>query len=211
VIGLDPFQEEILEAFFAREDGFFVTGGAALAGFHLHHRPATSLALCTLEDRVRVGEAALLEVAADIGAKAQRLEAPEAYGRFLLRRGEDSAVVELEQDLCPQVQPEKTLIGAVRVDRPKEITARILCALRSHYDLNDIVDLRALEIAGHKVEDHLDAAAHRNPDVTPAALVKALSEFEIGEGEVPPGDVTAADIRSYVAVLTLRLSSLATS
>ena len=59
-------------------------------------------------------------------------------------------------------------IGEVRVDRPKEITARILCALRSHYDLNDIVDLRALEIAGHKVEDHLEAAAHRNPEVTPA-------------------------------------------
>jgi hypothetical protein len=209
VIGLDPFQEEFLGAFFAREDGFFLTGGAALAGYHLHHRSTGSLTLCTLEDRVRVGEAALLEVAGDIGAKAQRLEAPEAYGKFLLRRGEDSVVVELEQDLCPQVEPGKTVIGGIRVDSPKEITARILCALHSHYDLNDIVDLRALEIAGHKVEDHLKAAAHRLPEVTPTALVSALSEFEIAEDEVPPGDVSAADIRSYVAVLALRLSSAA--
>lgn len=209
MIGLNPFQEEVLEAFFTRENGFFLTGGAALAGYHIHHRETNTLKLCTLEDRVRVGEAALLEVAGDIGAKVQRLEAPEAFGRFLLRREDDSVVVELEQDLCPQVQPEKTAIGEIRVDRPKEITARILCALASHYELNDLVDLRALEIAGHTVEDHIEAAAHRNPDVTPEALVRALTEFEVGDQEMPAGDVNAADIRSYVAVLLLRLTSLA--
>lgn len=209
MIGLDPFQEEILEAFFARESGFFLTGGAALAGYHIHHRATDSLELCTLEDRVRVGEAALLEVAGDIGAKIQRLESPEAYGKFLLRRGEESLVVNIAQDLCPQVQPEKTMIGEILVDRPKEITARILCSLLSHFGLGDLVDLRALEIAGYTVEDHIEAAAHRDPEVTPAELVRALSELEIGDDEVPPGDVGAADLRSYVAVLILRLTSLA--
>jgi hypothetical protein len=209
MIGLNSFQEEVLEAFFARETGFFLTVGAALAGYHIHHRETNSLKLCTLEDRVRVGEAALLEVASDVGAKIQRLEAPEAYGRFLLRRGDDSVVVELEQDLCPQVQPEKTEIGKIRVDRPKEITARILCSLPFHYELNDLVDLRALEIAGYTVEDHIEAAAHRDPNVTPKALLEALTEFEIGDEEMLPGDVSAADIRSYVAVLMLRLTSLA--
>jgi len=209
MIGLHAFQEEVLEAFFARESGFFLTGGAALAGFHIHHRATESLELCTVEDRVRVGEAALLEAASDIGAKIQRLEAPEAYGKFLLRRGDDSLVVNIAQDLCPQVQPEKTVIGEVQVDRPKEIAARILCALRSHFGLGDLVDLRALEIAGYTVDDHLEAAAHRDPEVTPAELVRALSEFEFGEDETPPGDVSAADLRSYVAVLLLRLTTLA--
>jgi hypothetical protein len=209
MIGLHAFQEEVLEAFFARESGFFLTGGAALAGFHIHHRATESLELCTVEDRVRVGEAALLETASDIGAKIQRLEAPEAYGKFLLRRGDDSLVVNIAQDLCPQIQPEKTAIGEVRVDRPKEITARILCALRSHFGLGDLVDLRALEIAGYTVDDHLEAAAHRDPEVTPAKLARALSEFEFGEDEIPPGGVSAADLRSYVAVLLLRLTTLA--
>ena len=68
MMGLNEFQEEVLEAFFAREDGFFLTGGAALAGYHIHHRATESLELCTIEDRVRLGEAALLEVASDIGA-----------------------------------------------------------------------------------------------------------------------------------------------
>jgi len=209
MIGLDEFQEEVLEAFFAREGGFFLTGGAALAGYHIHHRATQSLQIFTVEDRVRVGEAALLEVASDIGAKIQRLEAPEAFGKFLLRRGDGSLVVNIGRDLCPQVQPEKTIIGEIRVDRPKEITARILCALRSYFGLGDLVDLRALEIAGYTVEDHIEAAAHRDPEVTPAELVRGLSDFEIGDDEQPPGDVSAADLRSYVAVLLLRLTSLA--
>jgi len=209
MMGLDPFQEEVLEAFFARENGFFLTGGAALAGYHIHHRATESLEFCTVEDRVRVGEAALLEVAGEIGAKIQRIEAPESHGKFLLRRGDDSLVVSIARDLCPQVQPEKTIIGEVRVDRPKEITARILCGLRSHFGLAELVDLRALEIVGYTVEDHLEAATHRDPEATPAEMVRALSGFEIGEDARPPGDISTADLRSYVAVLILRLTSLA--
>jgi hypothetical protein len=120
-----------------------------------------------------------------------------------------SCVVNIAQDLCPQVQPDKTAIGEIRVDRPKEITARILCALRSHFAPTDLVDLRALEIAGYTVDDHIEAAAQRDPEVTPAELARALSEFEITDDENPPGDVSAADLRSYVAVLILRLTTMA--
>jgi hypothetical protein len=35
---LTALQREVLDAFFQRERGFFLTGGAALAGFHLGHR-----------------------------------------------------------------------------------------------------------------------------------------------------------------------------
>jgi hypothetical protein len=209
MMGLAPFQEEVLEAFFVRQEGFFLTGSSALAGFHIHHRNTRSLRLCTLEDHVRDGESALLEIAGDIGAKIQRLEAPEAYGKFLMRRGDDSLIIDLERDLCPQVEPEKTKIGEIWVDRPKEITARLLCSLCSYFGLEELVDLRAVEIAGYTVEDHIGAAAHRDPTVTPQSIVESLSEFEIGDDEVPPGDVSPADLRSYIAVLILRLTSLA--
>jgi len=209
MMGLDSFQEEVLEAFFARESGFFLTGGAALAGYHIHHRATDSLELHTIEDRVRVGEAALLEVASNIGAKIQRIEAPETNGRFLLRRGDDSLVVSIARDLRPQVEPEKTIIENIRVDRPKEITAKLLCGLRSHFGLGDLVDLRALEIVGYTVEDHLEMATYRDSEATPAELVRALSEFEIADGDRPPGEISTADLRSYVAVLILRLTSLA--
>ena len=211
MIGLAPFQQEVLEAFFARQDGFFLTGSSALAGYHIHHRATNSLKLCTLEDRVRDGESALLEVAGEIGAKIQRLEAPEAYGKFMLRRGDDSLIVKLERDLSPQVEPDKTEIGEIWIDRPREITARLLCDLCSYFGLEELVDLRAVEIAGYTVEDHVEAAAYRDPGATPSEIVKSLSAFKIGDDEVPPGEVSAADLRSYLAVLIQRLKSIAAS
>lgn len=40
---LTPLQRDLLLAFFEREQGFFLTGVAALAGFYLHHRETTDL------------------------------------------------------------------------------------------------------------------------------------------------------------------------
>src|SRR5437773_2130277 len=57
---LSPLQEEILGAFFQREDRFFLTGGAALAGFHLMHRRTADLDLFTDgPDLLDAGETAL--------------------------------------------------------------------------------------------------------------------------------------------------------
>lgn len=44
---LSALQREVLEAFFRRERGFVLTGGAALAGFHLGHRTTDDLDLFT--------------------------------------------------------------------------------------------------------------------------------------------------------------------
>lgn len=42
---LSLLQHDLLEAFFARTQGFFLTGGAALAGFYLRHRETEDLDL----------------------------------------------------------------------------------------------------------------------------------------------------------------------
>ena len=42
---LTALQRDVLDAFFQRERGFFLTGGAALAGFHLGHRTTDDLDL----------------------------------------------------------------------------------------------------------------------------------------------------------------------
>lgn len=209
MIGLNPFQEHFLEAFFARETGFFLTGSAALAGYHLHHHESENLELCTLEDRVRAGEAALLEAAGDAGARAQRLPADEDCGRFLLRRGDESLVVEIKRDTSPQVDSEKSAIGDILVDGANDITVKKICALRANAEVNDLIDLRALEIAGYTIEDHIGSAALKDPEMTAAELVRILSEFEVEEDSEFPADVNPADLRSYLAVLVLRLTSMA--
>jgi hypothetical protein len=47
---LTSLQRDVLDAFFQRERGFFLTGGAALAGFHLGHRTTDDLDLFTSQD-----------------------------------------------------------------------------------------------------------------------------------------------------------------
>jgi len=44
---LSALQRALLEAFFSREGEFYLTGGAALVGFHLHHRHTDDLDLFT--------------------------------------------------------------------------------------------------------------------------------------------------------------------
>ena len=55
---LSDLQKDFLEEFFRREDRFFLTGGAALVGFHLGHRETHALDLLTLEDAIEGGFAA---------------------------------------------------------------------------------------------------------------------------------------------------------
>ena len=49
---LTPLQKTFLTRFFATDVGqrFFLTGGTALAAFHLHHRLSVDLDLFTLDD-----------------------------------------------------------------------------------------------------------------------------------------------------------------
>lgn len=88
---LTRLQRELLEAFFARERRFFLTGGAALAGFHLHHRVTHDLDLFTKDagatpatiawvlNELELPDAA--ELPGDVSPKALR-----AYRDRLIRR-----------------------------------------------------------------------------------------------------------------------------
>ena len=70
---LDSLQREVLSAFFERERRFFLTGGAALAGYYLGHRATHDLDLFTTEDRMEDGVAALTETAGAVGASMEAL------------------------------------------------------------------------------------------------------------------------------------------
>jgi dihydrofolate reductase len=100
--GLDRFQEEVLTAFFQRQGGFFLTGGAALAGFYLNHRTTKDLDLFTTEDRLDEGEQVLADVARGAGAKLERIQSSSTFRRFLLTRGTESLIVDLVRDTAPR-------------------------------------------------------------------------------------------------------------
>ena len=79
---LTALQRGVLDAFFQRERGFFLTGGAALAGFHLGHRTTDDLDLFTREDLAfERGRHVVADVAAAVGGELSvRQDAPGSSG-----------------------------------------------------------------------------------------------------------------------------------
>lgn len=207
--GLDSFQQEILKAFFERQKGFFLTGGAALVGFYLHHRTTLDLDLFTTEDLLDEGERSILETAQNLDVQAEKLRTSSGFRRFLLTRGTESLVVDLVRDLAPQIEDKKAEIDGIRVDSTREIMANKLCTLLSRAELRDLVDVHALERTGLSVEEHLPLAAEKDAGLTAGQLAWVLSQIEIGEDSTPPGGVSAIELRSFVEGLIRRLTAMA--
>jgi predicted nucleotidyltransferase component of viral defense system len=202
---LSPLQREVLRAFFARERGFFLTGGGALAGYYLHHRSTDDLDLFTDgAEAYERGRHALAEVAASLGAKLEvRMDAPD-FKRYAIARGAELVVVDLVHDRVPQLVPDKPEIEGVRVDSLDEILANKLTALVGRQEERDVVDVYFLEQAGHRVEDALPAALTKDGGCTPANLAWLLSQLEIPGELVLPPPLTPERLRGYVADLVKR-------
>lgn len=206
---LSPFQREILEAFFARTRGFYLTGGAALAGFHLGHRKTQDLDLFTTEDVLEEGTTALEDAARALGASIERLRTSPTFRRFLLRREGDGIAVDLVRDTAPQGFPEKTSHGAIRLDPPEEILANKLCTLIARAEIRDLIDVLELEQAGYPVDAALPIAMRKDGGLTPAQLAWILSQVRIPDGAKVPGRRPAKEVREYLERLVERLTRLA--
>ena len=206
---LTDFQREFLNAFFGREDRFFLTGGAALAGFYLGHRETHDLDLFTLGDTLDEGFNLAVEIARDLGASFESIQTAPDLRRLLIRRRTEAVLVDLVRDRVAQVTAEKPVVNGIRIDPPEEILANKLCALLSRSEIRDLVDVRALEMAGQRVENAIDAARSKDSGLTPAQLAWVLGQIRMGDDLKPPGGVSTEELRRYLEDLTSRLTRLA--
>ena len=206
---LTPLQTDLLEAFFGQEDRFYLTGGAALAGFHLGHRETHDLDLFALDPIMDDGVRALRQAARDVGASWREVRTAPEFRRVLLSREDDSVIVDLVIEHAEQVRPEKPAHGSVRVDPAEEILANKLCALLGRAEIRDLVDVRALEGLGLSLTDALTAGERKDGGLTPAQLAWVLSQIAIGDDADLPGGVGPAELREYLKGLVDRLARLA--
>lgn len=202
---LSGLQSEILEAFFKREKRFFLTGGAALAGFHLGHRATEDLDLFATTNLLDDGDRALRAVVEEIGASLEKITTAPEFRRFLVKRGEEGIVVDLVFDRVAQGSKEKQSFGDIRVDPPEEILANKLCAVLSRSELRDLVDIFALEDMGLKVEESLNLAKKKDSGLTEAQLAWLISGIEIGEETPIPGNLSRERLKKYLKDLETRL------
>jgi predicted nucleotidyltransferase component of viral defense system len=206
---LNSFQRQVLSSFFKKENRFFLTGGAALAGFYLGHRRTKDLDLFATDDHLEEGAASLRAVAEELGATLETVRTSPDFRRYLLRRGEEALVIDLVRDQVPQLYPEKKVIEGIRVDLPEEILINKICTLLSRAELRDLIDVRALELAGYPIERYFQAACQKDGGLTPGQLAWVLSEIRIGDDADPPGGVSVSELRSYLRDLQSRLVRMA--
>jgi predicted nucleotidyltransferase component of viral defense system len=209
VDALSAFQRELLEAFFRRAPAFYLTGGAALAGFYLGHRRTEDLDLFTTEDALESGERALQEAADELGSSVERLQTAPDFRRRLVRRSHESLVVDLVRERATAGQRTKVQRGIVRLDSAEEILANKLCALLSRAELRDLVDVMALEKEGLRIEESLPDAMRKDGGLTPAQLAWVLSELRIGDDARIPGSLSVTEVRAGLESLIDRLTRLA--
>ncbi len=206
---LTRLQAGLLEAFFRREGRFYLTGGGALAGYHLGHRETHDLDLFTLVPAMEDGVRALREAAAEVGASWREVRTAPEFRRVLLSRSDESVIVDLVLERSVQVRPDKPAHGVVRVDPAEEIFANKLCTLLGRSEIRDLVDVRALEGLGLSLPEALAAGQRKDGGLTPAQLAWVLSQITIGDEASLPGGVAPADLRDYLRSLVDRLVRLA--
>jgi predicted nucleotidyltransferase component of viral defense system len=203
---LTALQDETLRAFFQQEHEFFLTGGAALAGFYLGHRRTDDLDLFTTnDDAFERGRHVLGLVAARIGATLEVRQAAPRFSRYVMSRGAEAVVIDLVRDQMHQLHPSKPERDGVRLDPPDEILANKLTALVGRAEERDLIDVMFLERAGLRVEDALAAALAKDGGCTPATLAWVLSEVTIPDDLVLPAGVTPQELREFLADLIVRL------
>lgn len=206
---LNKLQRDFLNAFFARENSFFLSGGAALVGFYFGHRQTHDLDLFTLENDIETGFLLAKEVARELNATVESIQAAPDFRRLLVKGDESSIVVDLIHEYTFQITPEKRLVNKIRVDTVEEIFANKLCALLSRSEIRDLVDVRQLERSGLSLDDALKAAEKKDSGLTPAQLAWVLSQIELGDQTHLPGDVSVDDLKHYLEELINTLRRLA--
>lgn len=203
---LSQFQIRVLDAFFARERGFYLTGGAALAGFHLGHRSTSDLDFFTSDAAAfERGRFVLADTASALGARLDVTQDAPGFHRALISTADDGVVVDLVRERVHQIHPTKPEHDGIPVDPPDEILANKLTAVVGRAEERDLIDVLFLERAGYRVESALDAALAKDGGCTPATLAWILSQIRIPDGAALPGGVSPQELRAFVSDLVLRL------
>jgi hypothetical protein len=138
---LYPLQDAVMDAVFARQLGFYLTGGTALSRFHLHHRYSDDLDFFTHEinsfgDAVRVVRSDLEGLFASVVSEVDARD----FKRLSVHTAELVLKVYFVGDRAPRVGLPEKRDGAY-VDTVRNILSNKLGAILSRDEPRDVADL----------------------------------------------------------------------
>lgn len=206
---LTSLQASVLERFFATEVGqqFYLTGGTALAAFHLHHRISIDLGLFTLDDlALREADLLLPQLAEDSGCRLGATRRTEHYREvFFEPSAADPLKIDLVRDFGPQYG-EHLKFNQVIVDSIENIGANKLTAVLGRTEPKDFVDLYFILRAGYDFDDLLAKAQTKDLGLLPFYLAGSLRQvrnFRRLPATTPP--LTPGELQQFILALADRL------
>ena len=207
---LSALQRELVDAFFSEPSAFFLTGGAALAGYYLGHRSTDDLDLFSPPvESMEFAVQRLRRASSAIGGTVEGMQEAPEFRRFVVERATEVTLVDLVIDRAPQLLVEKVMLGKVRIDPEREIVANKITALMGRTAPRDLVDLFALLDRGHTLEAALTDARVKDAAADPATLAWVLSRWRLGSSVPLPAEVTFEDVERMRERLVERLLVLA--
>jgi hypothetical protein len=196
MIVLTQLQRDFLSSFFAQPASmpFVLTGGTALAAFHLQHRLSEDVDLFVVapideadlkySESLELGFQAAIDVGAIIGAKVEsRAPSVHFHQVFLTREGEPRLKIDLVRDPGPMFG-EPQVFGITRVDSKLNIGVNKVTAL-SRLAARDYVDLFFLTKDGLKFDELLTLAKQKDLGLEEFYLGMALKAVD----KIEPGDL----------------------
>lgn len=212
---LTPLQRRILRVLAPLHPPWTLSGGGALAGFHLAHRETRDLDLFWRQrgDLGGLLAESLGALRAD-GLEAQALRTAPAFAELRVADGTTSCVVDLVAEPFPAIEPpvEVELEGStITVDTRRELLASKLATLLERSEIRDLADVKALLDAGGDLQEGLRDAPAKDAGFSPLTLAWVLKGYDTGPAAKALGlsDSQAEDLGSFRQWLIDRLTTLA--
>jgi hypothetical protein len=207
---LTRLQQELLLGFFAHPGPFFLTGGAALVGFHFGHRTTEDLDFfalpgADLEDGARL----LATVASALGASVTPVQTYPDFRRVDVVRGVERCIVDLVVDRAPPLDTTKDQRGAIRLDTLREIAANKVSTLIGRSQIKDLLDLKLLLESGISLDAAVSDAERKDASANPAGLAWVLDQTVIRPDARLPYGADPLELDRFRRELVERLQRLA--
>jgi predicted nucleotidyltransferase component of viral defense system len=179
---LSPLQRGFLQAFFAEEIGsrFFLTGGTALAAFHLYHRLSIDLDLFTQNDlALEASIRPIDQVAARLNCRLERTRVSQYFQQIYLTHPDqpDSLKIDLIRDFGP-LYGERTMYEGMIVDSLDNIAANKILAIFGRAATKDFVDLYFILRQGYNWRKLFEMAQAKDPGLTLFYFAGMLRQIE---------------------------------
>lgn len=156
-----------------------LVGGTGLALLLGHRRSEDIDIFCAPREDIGPVVAAVEAAAAEAGVRATPVRSGPFYKRLEIDRADGLVRVDVAADSALRLEPEPTMLGALRVETLRDQRANKLVALLGRSELRDLVDLYFIEQAGLPAINGLGDAVTKDGGMDPAWFAWALGQVKV--------------------------------